>query len=583
MADELVAVNLPLPVAGVEVDSSYLARPGGKSELVRNYLAGRPGRMPLRGTIDEVDPFPLYPGHGNDDIPVAPWQHGDNVLVPVHNALQGDLGRVRQPWVATYRRPGSALEFAEAARIIHRNMATGARNYILALDAQTAPGVAHTRLRGNVYGPGYSATLGVTWDGSPVPLTRLLKWDGTAAAPTVLTNAPLGVQGIASHQQRVWCAAGAASATGPFEPSALFYTVQGWDGSDTAAAWQDGVSGLTNLIRVADDADIMVALVSLENKQLIFRRRSVYVMTGYSAETYAVRQLAGNLGCIDPRAVARVGDSVVWADAAGVYEYDGAQIQRLSIGITTLIQPLITAAAGDNAADGGFVSIHPLSDDSFALNIGAMALTTAGVRRRDLSLIYHRPSQTWSQLTTLLLRQPALATAEQHPTFGFRTPRGHFAFGARTLYDTSYVVEPERQDGGALADFRGYDRAAQAPTRVGYAAQFRTTRLPMGDVVDESQLNRLIVEYRERATGTPLPTALSIALNDRAQQVASVLLPATAAADPSTQVEVDDMDYKTVKWLDALITHATANGGQGITASEINRIIVLAQRSKPIR
>jgi hypothetical protein len=222
----------------------------------------------------------------------------------------------------------------------------------------------------------------------------LLRWDGTAAAPTIPdaagTSSPRNNQtganaDLAAHLGRLFVlGSGSPGAPGgtQLSPHRLFWSDIGGPTAGTIDDWKDNASGLINNIEVGSPGDPGIALASLRNQLVIAKRNSVYVLLGDTPSSFVLRRIVNGHGCIDPRSMRAFDDFVVWMSRDGLMLYDGSSIIPLG-------GPQPTEVYGYLSVD---CTVGPLSRDH-------VVVTLRGLVGASMWIV-HLPTRSWVEVTT---------------------------------------------------------------------------------------------------------------------------------------------------------------------------------------
>jgi len=432
---------------GLDTDTApdYLTKT--KAPVLENFLVDRPGRLPIRGPIrDSID---LYTG---DLIgkPVGIWSHGNNLLVGLK---ANSATATRDPWVAPYRRAAAEADLGVPDdTLYHVNLETRATSTVTSVDLNLTPGPRFARLGAYAWGIGYAAeaTDSATLNGGVQWLTQILRWDGTAAAPTAFANGPIAAQDIKAHLNRLFVLGGREPDTTDYKPNSLFWTDPGGPTADTVAMWQDDVSGLTNEIVVDSDdpADFGVGLARISSGLVIFKRRSIHMLLGQSPATFTLRTFTLEQGCIDPRSIVEVEDGVYFLSDQGFQFFDGAQLRSTSNDLRSSLLAEALATVGDSGVDGGQAIAGRLPNGYVGLSIGTSPATT---ETSDIAFsgLYHAPRNAWVGFSSDAM------SAGRPLGFGRALSRSYLIDDQR-LFAADATTAPEL----AAESERGFDNAA---------------------------------------------------------------------------------------------------------------------------
>lgn len=166
------------------------------------------------------------------------------------------------------------------------------------------------------------------------------KWNGSTA--TALTDASTGyandysvpVTGyapkcryITSHVDRLWCAYVTEGSTNYPNRIRFSHPInrESWATNDYIDIVEGG-SGIT-------------AIIPFNGNLLVFKKRSVFAIMGYSTDTFQVINLTSEVGAVNPLSVVATEAAVYffsWPD--GLFKYDGQQFSDLFTAIRPLIQ-----------------------------------------------------------------------------------------------------------------------------------------------------------------------------------------------------------------------------------------------------
>jgi hypothetical protein len=186
------------------------------------------------------------------------------------------------------------------------------------------------------------------------------------------TNPPAGLDYIIQFKDRLY---GVPKA----DPSILAYSDLGVPESWYADNWID--------IR-RDDGDVMTGCVITNNSLYIFKRRSIWVLTGdpdaaailqvRSGGDRASAQTEFGLGCTAPRSIATFGDTVAvfYSSIYGVYMISGGELSHLSRNISGVLG-LSDATAGAIYTDNNgevFYVLSPPSGNAWVFHLASKSI-----------------------------------------------------------------------------------------------------------------------------------------------------------------------------------------------------------------
>lgn len=201
-------------------------------------------------------------------------------------------------------------------------------------------------------------------------------WDGGATTVPLITNAPYGFVDLQVYAQRLFVLGGTVPGTTTVaKRQTLFWTDPGATDLSLEDSWKDDVSGLVNQI-VYDGDDTPVALAGCGHYMAILGTRSVNILTGTGASSFAIRNLTRNMGCTDINTVVEADDGFYFMTERGYAFCDGTTISVVSDG---QVSNDLTGSTGYTAAMFGH---------------GFVALCSA-----TTCWLFHIPSKSWTQIS----------------------------------------------------------------------------------------------------------------------------------------------------------------------------------------
>lgn len=284
-----------------------------------------------------------------------------------------------------------------------------------------------------VPGKSYTSMYGVTWGVSlPVGyfsnqfvaaqavhgINRLLYYNNSTGALSTVYNGsggsdtPTGVTAVKAYQSRLWALGGIVGNDGgapnagswdSYSSTALYYTVPVTPFAPTAPSalgnWQDPVSGLVNVIYVEpNENDPGMGLASFNNRLIIFRRNSIYVLTGQTNANYTVTLLSRNYGCVDQESIIETDHGVYFMDDTGLCLTTGTSCANVS----GAARDTLAAAVGFYAqVGGGDITAAQLNDDSLIISI-RVGSQSSFAPVTIWSGIFSPDTGSWWRLTSLL-------------------------------------------------------------------------------------------------------------------------------------------------------------------------------------
>lgn len=464
--------------AGLDTESAPDRVSTGTAPEHRNFLVHRDGRMPLRGPLVDHTALDL----GTNELVTGAWVFNDKLLVGTADA---DATAVREPHTAPYRKAAAAVDLAEPETTMK----------LVDLVAETVTDVVGTqdtviagrgvRIGGKVYGFAYSSGTDVNENGGFQHRRALLGWDGSTSAPVAVTGAPDGGQDVITHYNRLFVLGGRDVAGGgtTIEPNTLFYSDFGGPDGNIADDWEDDVSGLSNKIVVgADDPnDYGVGLAVVGQSLVIFKRRSIYVLTGYDDSTFTLRPFSHGVGCLDARSIVQGEDGCFFLSAEGYMYFDGAQMYPVSGNVQSELISLAESTVGDNGSDGARCVAERLPNNYLMISLVSQSFVDGSVGESNCYL-FHIPSGRWTRFTSDALANPV-------PLWVERTNNYTTILDGSRVVKADYLTLPE----AAPETARGFDTVATASARIPALWYSELTRL--STPLHMAQLHRLLIDY----------------------------------------------------------------------------------------
>lgn len=492
MADSVLRADTFVPpFDGIDTDSAPEAIPDSKAPVVENFLVDRPGQLPMRGPINEATGA-LGVSAGRKLV--GCWKFNDKLLLG-YRAVSATA--VRDPWTVNYRTATAAQLATAALANKHVDLVTGTVTSVVPATVGLVPGPSSTRLGAFVYGISFDTpTAAVNENGTFKKLTSLLHWDGTATDPVAHTNAPRGAQAVRSHSQRLFVLGGRnPDGTGTIQQNTLWWSdpIAGVTVlPDTLAAWQDDTSGLTNQIIVdSDDAsDFGVGLANLGANLVIFKRRSIHVLTGYSSSTWQIKTFTLEQGCIDARSIVECEDVVFFMSDQGYMAFDGTQIRSASMNLNSSLLASAVAAVGSPGQDGGRACAARLPNGYIGLTIGkSSSASIADVSTTSFCGLYHVERGAWVTLQSDTLVSGC-------PLYMDRSTSKTFIVDEDQVLQANKLTAPEQE----IAVKRGFDTNGSIGGPI--KARFQSKLCKLSSPLMRSQLHRFMLDYNFRVVGT---------------------------------------------------------------------------------
>lgn len=515
MANEPKLLTIPVPDLGLDTDSPPHAIKGNKAPMLQNVLVDRPGILPMRGPINQSVDHSAVPALGIR--PVGIWRFNNILLIGKRGQ---SATRTRDPWVAPYRKASAETQLSQSGtNAKYVNLDTSASSDVALATEEQVPGPSWTRLGDFVYGISFSSTAAnnVTVNGGVQYLNTVSRWDGTTTAPVVNANAPKGGQAIKAHYRRLFVLGGRnPDASGTIQANTLWFSdpVAAAALPDTVAAWSDDASGLVNQLQMlGDDNDFGVALAKVGQNLAIFRRRSIWLLYGYSPSTFLLRPFTTDVGCIDPRSVVEDNDGVYFMSSDGYMFFDGAQLTDVSQNLKTSLVTSALTAVGDNGYDGGRCIASQIHNGYIGVSVGDSSGVSAAVSSTtEFAGIYHSSRNAWVNITS------GACIGNAPIGFGITQTKAFMYDDSRILNATQMtlpeavpntergfdeVANPFRWIGTPLFDGVSNTLRNSVPismfpsvgTRTAIAAKWQTSLIAVNNAFQRAQLNRVVLDY----------------------------------------------------------------------------------------
>lgn len=289
--------------------------------------------------------------------------------------------------------------------------------------------------------------------------------------------------------------------TAGFEPSTLFFSDAGGPLGNEAKYWQDDVSGLTNKIVVGtdDQQDYGVGLAIVGSTLIIFKRKSIWALYGTSPETFQVRNLTYEFGCIDPHSILESHYGVYFASQNGLQYFNGEQFTIVDDSISNITRPLMQSVAGNGHLEKqraqtqfGRICVEDIGNGYLMLTIVSQVLNNksgAFVEEQSFCGIMNYETHNWAELTA---------------------GEGGFRGAGVPLIVTRMLNQPVIYDGDFLTDINkivnvespnangnpNIDSAHSPKTAI--PAKIATDRITLASPGYAAQLHRIMQDYTWR-------------------------------------------------------------------------------------
>lgn len=214
------------------------------------------------------------------------------------------------------------------------------------------------------------------------------------------------------------------------------------------------------------DNEPITGLAAFAGVLVVFKRHSIWIVSGNSQDTITARKTGSHVGCVSHHSIQQVGNLLYFAAEDGIYAFDGAD----SLNITERVEERYRLR--NSTLDYRIVSVHDFAHDAIW-----WAIVPAGSSLASRVLVYWyrhsasigRPSWTtydFSKGVTALALVTDAATEDRHVAIGFHD-------GSLALLDDA---TPSKDDGQS------------------FAARWKTGRLDGGDPFHEKAWRRIEVE-----------------------------------------------------------------------------------------
>lgn len=485
-------------VQGVDLDNSpeYVGDLYGSR--VTNLLT-RGGALQMRGSITSLAEY-TFGGTNNNDILRGLMAFDDQLLVNI------DAG---------------GNEHLNLTSLVSTNIA----------DAPAITSKRYARVGANVYGPGSTV---------PGSGLQLLRWPGGAVAATALAvgTAPIGTVDCVEHLERLFTLGGNIGAVGGV--SHLMWTDPGGTtGAGVLTDWQDNTTGLTNSITVgAIDNDISVGLGKVDRSLAIFKKRSLYVLSGQTPTTFQVRRFSDQIGCVNRDSICSYNDGCYFLSERGLMYFDGAQLQEVSRQVRGPLQLAIRQAEAQAVANR-YYCVGDLGSGCLLVVIGDSGGTPGGAAYSAITprfqYMYDTIRDTWVELTFGSTAGagsiPSETTLAQ---YHFKPQHVCWANSRPVITDAfQCAYGDEINIPRASVSNAGRDNLTFPSTGLGgdksIMAEFVTRSFKLASPPNKSQLHRLFLDYDHNASSGTL--GWNIAIVPTGGVVANALLATSTATN----------------------------------------------------
>lgn len=371
-----------------------------------------------------------------------------------------------------------------------------------------------------------------------------LKWAGVGL-PSLYTepNAPFGFADIANHAERLFIGGGTVNGTG--SPATLLYSVPGGPAANTVADWTDSVSGLVNQIKVGDDSDPIVALGRVGRELAIFKRASIWLLSGTGSSSFTVRQLTDTLGCSSAMSVVSLDEGCYFLSDRGYHWLDGGVINEISRDIA----PTVRAAIRDSvelqygptsrtAGQIGFQDATYLPGGGILLTLGVFTVSPGGSNPITVSIrfqaIYDVRARRWVKYSSKIHDYPT--NSASGIIAGYRLGDRSIGFDGWSAFLLDEVMNPEAAltgQGGIDVRAAGLNTAVVPTATTAIPAKWWSRLIRLASPISAAQLHRLLFDYRMDLGADTPGWYVSLRRGDGTTAVAEYQVPGEAAGAPT--------------------------------------------------
>lgn len=360
-------------------------------------------------------------------------------------------------------------------------------------------------------------------------------------------NSPIWCQCVAVHYERLFVGRPVlVTPVGDIQPGEYPNGVM-YSDAVQPEKWDD-----TSLIIVDDRPDdAIMAFGHIGHDLAVFKSDRIYVITGYSPQTFTVQLLTAELGCIDSRSVVQIDDGVAFMSKKGYYYVDSAGIPvKLSQrepghGVQQRLLPEISGGLGGKqfvSSCGAIINDHVVLSNQD--NIEKDPLDLGYVPYNDAWTLYHRTGAwaNWGNRDADL--QPICfspgnqyaggLTLAAFPNF-IGSINSMFNAEPPNLNVSQQTILVEEQD-------QYYDDADDPQTAyIPVVARTKDFRLWDGDT---GRLRAMYVEHCIQYTGTSDPNQNGLIVTVGTDRAISVTPSTVGTIEPQREAALNDPDYE---------------------------------------
>jgi hypothetical protein len=323
-------------------------------------------------------------------------------------------------------------------------------------------------------------------------------------------------------------------------PGTLLCSVPGGPTAGTIVDWKDPISGLVNQIVVGDKDDPIVALGNMGRDLVIFKRNSIWLLTGSGLSSFAVRRLTDSLGCISKMSVVSVDEGCFFLSERGYHWIDAAGVVEVSRDIAPTIIPAIAATTTFQFGGGrtltasqeGFQRAVYLAGGGVLLTMGAETFTAFNFQGASVAFqaLYDIKRRTWSKYSSATHSYPLSSTGGI--TGCYRVGDRSVGFDGWSTFYLDDVMNPEI---GTKLDTRlvGADPVNNPALTAAIPAKWHSRLIRLASPTNKAQLHRLLLDYRMDLGADTPGWYVSVLRGDGTTAVAEYQVPGEAAGAPT--------------------------------------------------
>lgn len=457
---ELKAQRVPTGYDGVDNESAPDYVSSSRAPVVRNMLT-REGKLVMRGPVVR-----------------------SGVITPAGSIPLGLQG---------------VLSFGSAALLTYYSSSAG--NYL----RQFSDSGGGSLSTGSLAHPSFSISMRQARIGPYVyspygagTAAGLLRWDGVPANTPVFLGAAVAPAANASdltlHLERLFVVGGSGF-NGAGGPNRIMWSIPGGpSGAAVATDWQDPITGLYNQLVVGseDPDDLLIGCAHVGRDLLLFKQRSIYLLSGQTPATFAVRRIASDYTAVNVDTILEYEEGCYFLSDRGLIYTDGSSTVEVSQPVRAV---LINAIATAKARTGLVIPRYRCAYiGGGCLMVTITVSADSGVLTTYFNYVYDVQRKTWAEITMngtvphAVVRLPALK-------------RSYFV-GDYWVADASQVVVPEVA--ATSAGFDVYHVSGGAVNSRSIPSEVHTRIQALSSPGNRAQLHRVLCDhaFRRTAAGT---------------------------------------------------------------------------------